>query len=140
MSTLEDLIAKLDVRTPEGRGQIHVYYLQYANAEELAQVLVAAFRHAGGFEGGTALFLVVMDVEVFGLEDAPLEAAVLDLVLTELSGGWKGEGREEEGGRECGQAKTNQRLGSRFPHFASLEPVPRATGGSQHRRGERRIT
>src|SRR5262249_30465518 len=35
MSTLEDLITKLDVRTPEGRGQIHVYYLQYANAEEL---------------------------------------------------------------------------------------------------------
>jgi general secretion pathway protein D len=41
MVTLEDLIAKLDVRTPEGRGQIHVYYLQYANAEELAQVLTA---------------------------------------------------------------------------------------------------
>jgi len=41
MATLEDLIAKLDVRTPEGRGQIHVYYLQYANAEELAQVLTA---------------------------------------------------------------------------------------------------
>jgi general secretion pathway protein D len=41
MNTLEDLIAKLDVRTPEGRGQIHVYYLQYANAEELAQVLTA---------------------------------------------------------------------------------------------------
>jgi general secretion pathway protein D len=41
MTTIEDLIAKLDVRTPEGRGQIHVYYLQYANAEELAQVLTA---------------------------------------------------------------------------------------------------
>jgi general secretion pathway protein D len=41
MGTLEDLIAKLDVRTPEGRGQIHVYYLQYANSEELAQVLTA---------------------------------------------------------------------------------------------------
>jgi general secretion pathway protein D len=41
MNTLEDLIVKLDVRTPEGRGQIHVYYLQYANAEELAQVLTA---------------------------------------------------------------------------------------------------
>src|SRR5262245_34770438 len=41
MNTLDDLIAKLDVRTPEGRGQIHVYYLQYANAEELAQVLTA---------------------------------------------------------------------------------------------------
>ena len=41
MAILENLIAKLDVRTPEGRGQIHVYYLQYANAEELAQVLTA---------------------------------------------------------------------------------------------------
>src|SRR5262249_23072698 len=41
MTTLEDLIVKLDIRTPEGRGQIHVYYLQYANAEELAQVLTA---------------------------------------------------------------------------------------------------
>jgi len=41
MGTLEDLIVKLDIRTPEGRGQIHVYYLQYANAEELAQVLTA---------------------------------------------------------------------------------------------------
>ena len=41
MSIIEDLIVKLDIRTPEGRGQIHVYYLQYANAEELAQVLTA---------------------------------------------------------------------------------------------------
>lgn len=41
MATLEDLLAKLDVPTPEGRGQIHVYYLQHANAEELAQVLTA---------------------------------------------------------------------------------------------------
>jgi general secretion pathway protein D len=41
MGALEDLIVKLDIRTPEGRGQIHVYYLQYANAEELAQVLTA---------------------------------------------------------------------------------------------------
>ncbi len=37
----EDLIAKLDVPTPEGRGQIHVYYLKHADAEELAQVLTA---------------------------------------------------------------------------------------------------
>jgi general secretion pathway protein D len=41
MSIIEDLLVKLDIRTPEGRGQIHVYYLQYANAEELAQVLTA---------------------------------------------------------------------------------------------------
>jgi general secretion pathway protein D len=41
MNTVEDLIAKLDVPTPEGRGQIHVYYLAHAKAEELAQVLTA---------------------------------------------------------------------------------------------------
>lgn len=37
----EDLIATLDIPTPEGRGQIHVYYLEHADAEELAQVLTA---------------------------------------------------------------------------------------------------
>ena len=41
MATAEELIAKLDIPTPEGRGQIHVYYLAYANAEELAKVLTA---------------------------------------------------------------------------------------------------
>jgi general secretion pathway protein D len=41
MTSAENLIADLDVPTPEGRGQIHVYYLAYANAEELAQVLTA---------------------------------------------------------------------------------------------------
>jgi general secretion pathway protein D len=41
MVTAEDLIAKLDVPTPEGRGQIHVYYLAHASAEEMAQVLTA---------------------------------------------------------------------------------------------------
>ena len=41
MAAAEDLIAKLDIPTPEGRGQIHVYYLAHANAEELAKVLTA---------------------------------------------------------------------------------------------------
>ena len=41
LQAAENLIAKLDVPTPEGRGQIHVYYLAHANAEELAQVLTA---------------------------------------------------------------------------------------------------
>lgn len=39
--TAEDIIKRLDIPTPEGRGQIHVYYLSHANAEELAQVLTA---------------------------------------------------------------------------------------------------
>jgi general secretion pathway protein D len=41
MASAENLIAKLDIPTPEGRGQIHVYYLAHANAEELAKVLTA---------------------------------------------------------------------------------------------------
>ena len=41
MQVAEDLIASLDVPTPAGRGRVHVYYLSYADAEELAQVLTA---------------------------------------------------------------------------------------------------
>ena len=41
MEVAADIIARLDVPTPSGRGRIHVYYLSHANAEELAQVLTA---------------------------------------------------------------------------------------------------
>ena len=41
MEVAADIIAELDIPTPSGRGQIHVYYLSHANAEELAQVLTA---------------------------------------------------------------------------------------------------
>ena len=41
MGVAADIIARLDVPTPSGRGRIHVYYLSHANAEELAQVLTA---------------------------------------------------------------------------------------------------
>ena len=41
MDVASDIIAKLDIPTPVGRGKIHVYYLSHANAEELAQVLTA---------------------------------------------------------------------------------------------------
>ncbi|HQI82720.1 MAG TPA: type II secretion system secretin GspD, partial [Deltaproteobacteria bacterium] len=36
---IEDLIRKLDIPTPTGKEDIHVYYLQHANAEDLAKVL-----------------------------------------------------------------------------------------------------
>jgi general secretion pathway protein D len=52
MATVEDLITKIDVPTPEGRGQVHVYYLQYANAEELAQVLTAQAGEVARTLGG----------------------------------------------------------------------------------------
>ena len=41
MEVAQDIIAKLDIPTPAGRGKIHVYYLSHADAEELAQVLTA---------------------------------------------------------------------------------------------------
>ena len=41
MEVAQDIIAKLDIPTPSGRGKIHVYFLSHANAEELAQVLTA---------------------------------------------------------------------------------------------------
>jgi len=36
---IEKIIKRLDIPTPSGKEDIHVYYLQYANAEELAKVL-----------------------------------------------------------------------------------------------------
>ena len=41
MEVAQDIITKLDIPTPTGRGKIHVYYLSHADAEELAQVLTA---------------------------------------------------------------------------------------------------
>ena len=41
MEVAQDIITKLDIPTPAGRGKIHVYYLSHADAEELAQVLTA---------------------------------------------------------------------------------------------------
>jgi len=39
MKEIESLIKELDIPTPTGKEDIHVYYLQYANAEDLASVL-----------------------------------------------------------------------------------------------------
>jgi len=39
MKEIEELIKTLDIPTPSGKEDIHVYYLQYANAEDLAGVL-----------------------------------------------------------------------------------------------------
>jgi general secretion pathway protein D len=41
MAMALDLIAKLDMRLPPGRAQIHVYFLENALAEDLAKVLTA---------------------------------------------------------------------------------------------------
>ncbi len=39
VSGIEELIKKLDIPTPSGKEDIHVFYLQYANAEDMAKVL-----------------------------------------------------------------------------------------------------
>jgi len=39
LTGIEELIRKLDIPTPSGKEDIHVYYLQHANAEDLAKVL-----------------------------------------------------------------------------------------------------
>lgn len=41
LADVEDLIAKLDVPTPEHTGKINVYYLENSDAEELAKVLAS---------------------------------------------------------------------------------------------------
>ena len=66
--------------------------------EELGEVLVRSLRHARRLERRGALARVVIDVEVLGLEDAPVEGVVLHLVLAELSAR-RGAGATRE--REC---------------------------------------
>jgi general secretion pathway protein D len=39
MKEIEDLVQQLDIPTPSGKEDIHVYYLQHASAEEVAKVL-----------------------------------------------------------------------------------------------------
>ena len=39
MREIETLIKTLDIPTPSGKEDIHVYYLQYANSEDMAKVL-----------------------------------------------------------------------------------------------------
>lgn len=45
---VKEMIASLDRELPKGEGDIHVYYLQNANAEELAKVLTMLPQDAAG--------------------------------------------------------------------------------------------
>jgi general secretion pathway protein D len=50
---LKGVIAKLDQEVPRGKGNIHVYYLQHAGAEDLAKILMGVAKEAGeGAKGG----------------------------------------------------------------------------------------
>jgi general secretion pathway protein D len=52
MRRIEDLVGRLDIPLPLGTGRIHVYYLKYANALEMADVLNSLIGGGGGFSGG----------------------------------------------------------------------------------------
>lgn len=52
MRRIEDLVGRLDIPLPLGTGRIHVYYLKYANALEMADVLNSLVGGGGG--GGFA--------------------------------------------------------------------------------------
>ncbi len=48
MADIEDLIAKLDIPTPENTGKINVHYLENAEAEEVAKVLASLTEQKPG--------------------------------------------------------------------------------------------
>lgn len=55
LASIRDLIQKLDYDTPRAYGNIQVYYLEYANAEDTAKVLselVSGVRSSSGNGGG----------------------------------------------------------------------------------------
>lgn len=56
MRRIEDLVSRLDIPLPLGTGRIHVYYLKYANALEMATVLNSLVGGGGGFVGGFGTF------------------------------------------------------------------------------------
>lgn len=54
-SLVEDLIAKLDTPTPTGVDKVHVYFLENARAEDLAQILSNLAGGAGSGAGAAAI-------------------------------------------------------------------------------------
>lgn len=52
MRRIKDLVGRLDVPLPLGTGRIHVYYLKYANALEVTDVLGSLVGGGGGGFGG----------------------------------------------------------------------------------------
>ena len=52
LQQIKALVARLDVPLPAGSGRVHVYYLKYANAEDMLPVLLDVTGAAGGSAGG----------------------------------------------------------------------------------------
>jgi hypothetical protein len=78
--------------------------------QNLRQLCVAAFSHAGGIHGRDALALIVVHVEMLGLDDLEIERAVLDLVPAEVLGVDQSGRQQEEkqGGCSASQHKRPQ--------------------------------
>ena len=65
-------------------------------AEDLRQTRVRPLRHAGGVHHRRLFLRIVVDVEVLGLEHLEVEIVVLDLVLSELSVGGRGDEQSDD--------------------------------------------
>jgi general secretion pathway protein D len=62
LTMIKGVIAKLDQDVPRGRGNLHVYYLQHAVADDLAKILSGMTKETGGgAQGGKAAPLVVTE-------------------------------------------------------------------------------
>jgi len=95
---LKGIIAKLDREVPRGKGNIHVYYLQNAVAEDLAKILSGVAKEAGeGAKpgaGGTTAKIAALGEKISILADkttnsliitaSPQDYAVLEEVIQKL--------------------------------------------------------
>jgi len=52
MAQIKALVQRLDVPLPPGSGRVHVYYLKYADAEDMLPVLLDATGASGGSSAG----------------------------------------------------------------------------------------
>ena len=103
--------------------------------EDLGEPGVPALRQAPRLLGGRPLRRIVVHVEVIGLEDLEIEAAVLDLVAPEVLGcgggryGDAGGGGEQRGERKLPCAET--RIFHGALHVVSIlhQPAADASGG-----------
>ncbi len=72
MGDIADLLAKLDIPAPENTGKINVYYLENANAEELAKVLSGLTERRGAPAPGAP----AQPATIRGVISAELEGGV----------------------------------------------------------------
>ena len=67
--------------------------------QHLREPGVVPLRHPGRVERGRPLAVVVVDVEMLGLDDLEVEVGVLDLVLAEVLGGQQARRAQQQASR-----------------------------------------